>query len=135
MSILTWVKREPAVLITLASAGVAAGAVMGFHLNPTETKEVYSVSATVAALLVRHTVTPTSRTGTSIAALEARIAALEPVVNALVPAAVLPEVKVLEEALAATAPTTATPEVLPARPVGVTRSPTPSPAQRWTLMG
>lgn len=83
----SFIKHEPAIILSVVGAGVGAAAVFGLHLNPAETKDVYTATAAVTGLLIRASVTPNPKVAESIAAVESRVAALEPMVNALLPAA------------------------------------------------
>lgn len=79
------VRREPAIIITVATAGLGLAASNGLHLNVQETREVYAAAATIGGFLVRSAVTPTSSQLGKITALEARVAKLEPIVDEVLP--------------------------------------------------
>jgi hypothetical protein len=74
-------KGEPAVVISLAITGASYAAGTYFHLNANDTREVAAAATAVSGIIIRHFVTPS----TSTAAVENRIAALEAIVNPLVP--------------------------------------------------
>lgn len=84
----SFVKHEPAITLSVVGAGVGAAAVFGLHLNPAETKDVYTATAAVTGLLIRASVTPNPKVAESIGALESKVEALEPLLNQLMP---LPE--------------------------------------------
>lgn len=77
------IKREPAIILTVAGVGVGVVSTLGLHLTPAQTKDVYAAVAAATGLLIRARVTPTSAVADSVASLEKRLTDLEPVVNGL----------------------------------------------------
>lgn len=71
-------KKEPAVLLSLAGSGVAVAADFGLHLSAQQEKGVYGAVAAVTALLIRQSVTPNSAVNSRLTALESAVAALQP---------------------------------------------------------
>lgn len=76
------IRREPAVLLSLAGAGVGLATQLGLHLNVAQTRAVYGFVAMVTGFFIRQTVTPTSTLTARLDALEASLKELQ------VPAAV-----------------------------------------------
>lgn len=64
-AVTTFVKHEPAVLLSVAGAGIGLGATFGFHLSPAESKEVYAGITTAAGLVIRQFVSPTAKVPTA----------------------------------------------------------------------
>jgi hypothetical protein len=98
------VTREPAVIISLIGAAVGVAASYGLHLSAAQTRDLLGGCAALVGIITRSAVTPQGKVPASIAALEARIAAVEPVaaefVRVTAPAA-NPVVDTAERVLAA----------------------------------
>lgn len=71
--IVALVKREPAVLLSLAGAGIGVGADFGLHLSASQQRGVYSGVAAITGFLIRATVTPTSSVNARLDQLQAQL--------------------------------------------------------------
>lgn len=76
MSLLGFIRKEPAVITGLLSAGLGVGASLGLHLSAHQVTEVTGTVTALTGFIVRGKVTPAAPLDTRLASIERLLAGL-----------------------------------------------------------